>query len=246
MRHTLFCFLGCDCIFLCCVEEQEVGWQRKFTRSRIPPRHEGRQTQPRFVDQFTKLHLWSMDREGFDWVFYMDSDIFIVRSIVPIIEEVFLLSSPYPSSPPGKTIWAIRDSGGNGFNMGMFMIQPSYAEFEELTCKLNETCSRSSNNSNALLYFPEDWMEQGFLNAIYDDRSSSNSHNKWQELHPTDAMNLATWSEDREAWRLNASKIQAIHFTVMKPWDWICPWTEYAPLCYLFWNKETLSFHRVF
>lgn len=205
---------------------RESGWQRKITRPRIPPRREGVEVQPRFADQFTKLHLFSLVE--YDWVLYVDSDVFILRSLVPCIAHVIL-------HPFVKGMAAARDLPAfpDAFNMGMFMIQPSMQEYEMLLCRLHGCAQRNVSLAN----FAEGWMEQGFLNAVYE--------RNWTEIPATCAMNLALWEQPwlDQVWRPNATFISAIHFTVAKPWNWFCPWTQYAPLCYLFWNQRTLRFH---
>ncbi len=172
------------------------------------------------MDQFTKLHLWNLT--DYDWILYMDSDAFIVRSIVPMVSFVAASQQEHP-------IWAVRDVGifSKGFNMGTFMARPNSTEFSTLISTLH---------NDHKLFFVEEWMEQGFLNAVYQ--------NRWGEIPAIHGgMNLALWSEDRQVWRRNASKMQVIHFTMVKPWNWFCPWTEYAPLCYLFWNMDSMKFH---
>lgn len=204
-----------------------AGWQRKITKGRIPPREEGI-SRDRFKDQFTKLHLWTMDKEGFDWVFYMDSDVYVVRSFVPLFHDVFSASS-------GKNIWAVEDTPEfpDTFNMGVFAIQPSSVEFRRLLCLLYGKCKGIFP-----IPYAQAWAEQGFLNAVY--------WRNWTKIPNTNAMNLAFWAFDREAWEWNATRIQAIHFTMVKPWNWWCPFTQYAPFCHLFWNQNQLSFHPTF
>lgn len=204
---------------------KESGWQRKITRPRIPPRKEGVETQARFADQLTKLHLWSLVQ--YDWVLYMDSDIFVLRSLLPCILHVL-------SAGEGTKIAAARDVGefSEYFNMGMFMIQPSLDEHDFLLCKLHGTTKDCS-----AIPFAEPWMEQGLLNAAYSQN--------WTEMPATCSMNLALWKQPwlDSVWRPNATSIRAVHFTSTKPWDWFCPWTDYAPMCYLFWNAGSLRFH---
>lgn len=204
---------------------KKAGWQKKITRKRIPPRTEGIETNQRFADQFTKLHLWNLVE--YDLVMYMDSDIFLLRSMVPCISSVLL--------SPKKKIAAVRDIDEfkDYFNMGMFVISPSKEEFDSLMCKLHaKNCTGATE-----FHFAEPWMEQGLLNAAYA--------NQWTEIPSTCCMNLALWqSKFREnAWRPNASRISAIHYTMIKPWDWFCPFTEHAPMCYLFWNERSMRFH---
>lgn len=203
---------------------RKSGWQRKITRPRIPPRREGVELQPSFADQLTKLHLFGLVE--YDWVLYMDSDIFIVRSLVPCIAHVIL--QPVSSIAAARDLPAFPDA----FNMGMFMVRPSLQEYEMLLCRLHGCSGRNVSP----IPFVEAWMEQGFLNAVYKGN--------WTEVPETCAMNLALWQQPwlDEVWRPNATSISAIHFTVEKPWNWLCPWTQYAPLCYLFWNSEELRF----
>ena len=165
--------------------------------------------------------------EEFDWVLYMDSDVFVVRSLLPLVADVLAVSNSSASSK----LWAVRDYPAfpDTFNMGMFAMRPSAHEFGDLMCKLHGPCRQ--------IDFAEAWAEQGFINAVYV--------RNWTELPMTNSMNLHIWSVDREAWKANASHIQLIHFTMVKPWNWFCPWTEYAPMCYLFWNHDDMKFHQI-
>lgn len=88
-----------------------------------------------------------------------------------------------------------------------------------------------------LIPFEEEWAEQGFLNAVY--KSS------WGSMPARMALNMAFWDMGTDIWNTYAKEAQAIHFTMMKPWTWQCTWSQYAPLCYLFWHEEALRFHEV-
>lgn len=208
---------------------KEAGWQRKITLSRIAPRHEGMEVHSRFKDQFTKLQLWNMDQQGFDWVLYMDSDIFVLRSIVPLLHQVFELRK-------GKDFFfgAIQDFPAfpGSFNMALFALTPNSAEFQRLVCLLYGKCPHTFPQQ-----FAEDWAEQGFLNAVYEKN--------WTEIPWIHNMNIGIWTSRRDVWDANATHIQIIHFNMVKPWNWWCAWTSWAPLCYLFWHKEDLQFHSI-
>lgn len=210
----------------------EGGWQKKILFHRLPPRNEGKEFSSRFQDQFTKLKLWTMDQQGFDWVVYMDSDMFVVRSLVPMFEHIIVLDTQ--QNMLSKKIWAVRDfpEFADAFNMGLFAIQPNSTEFERLKCLLYGNCKGIFP-----IQFSETWAEQGFLNAVYE--------NQWSEIPWIYGMNLATWNFRKDVWDANASHIQAIHFTMVKPWNWWCSWTQYAPLCYLFWHRDNMRFHKV-
>jgi hypothetical protein len=67
-----------------------------------------------------------------------------------------------------------------------------------------------------LIPFEEEWAEQGFLNAVY--KSS------WGRIPARMALNMAVWDMGSTQWNKYAKEAQAIHFTMMKPWQWQCQW----------------------
>jgi hypothetical protein len=206
---------------------QSAGWGSLITLERIPPRHEGREQYARFKDQFLKLHLWNMT--AYKWVFYMDSDILILRSLGPMIRHVVSYSGREGQWARVETsMWAIEDIPWNTdkFNAGILAVRPNASEFIMLCGLLNSS-----------IPFEEEWAEQGFLNAVY--KSS------WGRIPARMALNMAVWDMGTDIWNTYAKEAQAIHFTMMKPWTWQCTWSQYAPLCYLFWHKEALRFHEV-
>lgn len=207
---------------------QTSWWQSKITRPRIAPRSEGMEAYERYKNQFTKLHLWNIVQ--YDWIMYVDSDILVLHSLLPCIADVM-------SSLGEKNrinIAAVGEQGlwENLFNMGMFMLQPSAHEFDSILCKLHGTTSNCS-----AIPFLEPWMEQGLLNTVYQSN--------WTRMPIKCSMNLALWQQPWRdtVWRPNATSIVAIHFTMAKPWDWFCPWTQYASMCYFFWNERSMRFH---
>ena len=209
---------------------REAGWAEVQTVSRIAPRHEGREEHARFQDQFTKLHLWNFSRDQYEWVLYMDSDMFVVRSLLPLFS--FIMDQDRKTRTENFTIYAAEDLPfiPGAFNLGMFAIQPDPLEFNRLLDLLH--------NENKLAY-SERWAEQGFLNAVYC------TPQQWVKIPPNLNVNIGLWSHDRDAWNDQSKGMQILHFTMVKPWSWWCPWTEWAPLCFLFWNKASLKFHQV-
>ena len=154
----------------------------------------------------------------------MDSDILVIRSLQPIVS--FLLSK----STQNFSFWSCEDLPyfPRSFNMGMFAIQPEPNEYARLMHLLYSDD----------LYFPEEWAEQGFLNVVYKDT--------FQMLPIHFTLNMAAWLEEyQDLWNKNAHNVQALHFTNMKAWWWRCAWTDFAPLCYLWWNKHAMEFHRI-
>jgi hypothetical protein len=150
----------------------------------------------------------------------MDSDIMILRSMRPLVSHILGNCSSF---------WAVEDLPAfpGSFNAGLMALRPSAQEYSRLLDLLH----------NESLPFAEEWAEQGFLNSVYE--------NSWGKLPLTMALSLSFWWSDMDAWNSLSRDAHAIHFNMIKPWNWWCPWTTYSPLCFLFWNKQHLQFHAV-
>lgn len=182
-----------------------AGWQI-FSVPRIPPRS-GTNTFGRFIDQFTKLNLWNMTQ--YDRVIYFDSDCLVTGSLNNLL-----------SMKIGPGLWVTRDIRGgqwvDGFNMGVFMIQPSAYEFQQLL----------HSKDDPDFHFETMMAEQGFLNVYYQG--------KWTDFGFCNNANLAAYKDDPDLWsREFTAGINVIHYTMSKPWA--CT-QEYAPVCDM-WNK---------
>ena len=187
----------------------QAGWT--FVRKpRIPPRNEAR-TFGRFRDQFSKLHFWNMTE--YDRILYFDSDCLVVGSIDDLLKM----------NISGKPLWATRDTRGpgapnggwvDGFNMGVFMIEPSSEEYTRLLHAKEDTNIGFDNGS----------AEQGFLNVIYKDL--------WGEIGFGNNANLAVYVADRSYWDQRNSSINVVHYTMQKPWSCGRP---FEPIC-SFWK----------
>lgn len=123
-----------------------VGWMRCGVE-RISPLE---RTFPRFEDQFTKLRLWGMI--AYKTILYLDSDAFVIGSLDTLLSIKL----------HGKSIGVARDiSAGKwleSFNMGVFLIRPSYSEYERLL--------KMQSTPGAVKFNPT-MAEQAFLNAVY-------------------------------------------------------------------------------
>ena len=79
--------------------------------------------EPRFLDQFTKLHLWNMTM--YDTLLYLDSDTLTLRSISHLLHR----------NLGNKCIAAAAQTWHGmfqGFNMGVFVKHPATQEYERL------------------------------------------------------------------------------------------------------------------
>jgi len=171
---------------------QKEGWTL-VTVQRIPPRPHTPQPFERFADQFTKLHVWNMVQ--YDRVVYLDSDCLAVGSLDA------LLSIPIRPAE----LWATRDIRGgqwmDGFNMGVFMVQPSAHEFQRLM----------RDKDDPAIEYDYTMAEQGFLNAVY--------RQQWRDFGFRNNANLAAYVQDPALWRRKAEMgLNVIHYTLSKPW----------------------------
>ena len=181
------------------------GWKLCAVH-RIPAREP---VHPRFVDQFTKLVVWNMVE--YTRIVYLDSDCLVTGTLRPLLER----------NLSGNPIWVAKDiSAGKwcpGFNMGVFVIQPSAEEFARLM-RLKESG----------LQYDTMMSEQGFLNAVYKDA--------WGDIGFVNNANLAAYVQDRPTWDA-AGQHNVIHYTMWKPFHGDNP--EYAAPIAL-WNSVSL------
>ena len=222
---------------------KKAGWHSRITV------HHNTRVLAEYVEadgEFAKLHLWALDPMRYDWILYMDSDVFMLRSIVPMLEEAFLT----------RSIAAVKQHAGV-FSTGTLVLRPSRAEYERLVHRLQ---SKGNSSITMQLLLHEKSLFQAFLNEAF----AAGGNNNWTEISAANGgMSLEDYSSlCRRKRRSSRSRhnphrnqsvslsaleqgIQAIRFTSVKPWSWQCPyWTEYAHLCYLFWNFESMRFHR--
>lgn len=199
---------------------REVGWQRCVV-DRIVPLDEAAtgSLEPRFLDQFTKLHLWGMTM--YDTLLYLDSDTLTLRSVNHLLHRNLRNKriAVAPQTWRGEV---------EGFNMGVLVIHPDTQEYERLL----------DLQQDPSVQFEEKWAEQGFLNVVYKD--------KWDDLGFTNnALAWTSW-QSPAYWMQQLPEINIIHYTGMKPWTcvpefffetWRARPVDYAPLC-LVW-KET-------
>jgi len=120
-----------------------AGWELQEVKLIQPP-HEGAGIGYRFVDQYTKLRLWSLD---FQRVVYLDADMLVRRNF----DELFELPFPFAAVPD------VYDSSGFklNFNAGMLALHPNNATFENLCARITDA-----------RFNPQE-AEQAFLNVYF-------------------------------------------------------------------------------
>jgi len=191
-----------------------AGWKRCVVR-RIPPLDEAH-TLPRFRDQFTKFHAWGMVM--YNTLLYLDADTLPVRSVDP------LLRLKLGSAKIGVARDYAAGEWKQGFNMGVFLIQPSAAEYSRLL-----QLQRGGKVKAA-----PTMAEQGFLNQVYRDQ--------WHDIGFEYNANLAIYAQDRTYWDKHFSKVRIIHYTMSKPWA--CE-PAYRGVCDIWKTSYDVPLHRL-
>ena len=191
-----------------------IGWQRCVV-DRISPLNEAatQSREYRFLDQFTKLHLWGMTM--YETLVYLDSDTITLRSIGHLLNHQL----------HNKKIGASAQTWYGkfeGFNMGVAMIHPDIHEYERLL----------TLQKDLSVQFDASWAEQGFLNVVYKD--------EWDDLGFTNnALVWISW-QNNAYWQKNYANINIMHYVGFKPWrcsptqftEWLlAPSTYYNAIC---------------
>ena len=110
----------------------------------IQPPHDGAGIGRRFIDQYTKLRLWSLDVQR---VVYLDADTLVRRNF----DEPFELPFPFAAVPD-----VYYSSGFKlQFNAGVFVLHTSNETFENLSARIADA------------RFDPHEAEQSFLNVYF-------------------------------------------------------------------------------
>jgi hypothetical protein len=198
------------------VADLSPHWDVRYVQRISPP--EPDKVFSRFVDQFTKLHVWNM--EEFECIVYLDSDTLCVGDISPLFEA---REAPFA---------AVLDySDGNimsTFNMGVFRVRPNGTEFARLTGLV-----RTKRD------YRLDMAEQAFLNSVYG--------NAYEHLPFEYNANLAAAIQDKAYWETERPRTRIIHFTMLKPFDANVEQSGYYGACKVdidVWRTERASMQQ--
>ncbi|KAJ6460085.1 glycosyltransferase family 8 protein [Mycena vitilis] len=174
---------------LCVV--RAVGWE-PYPVSRISPPHGGSGIHPRFADQYTKLHIWRLDKMGVDSAVYVDADTVVRRNF----EELFDSPFNFAAVPD---VYGVGDPRGFSltFNAGVLVYRPSSAVFEDMREKLETT------------EFPLKQAEQAFLNQYFGGTC--------MRLPYIYNANLAIKARSPVLWDRLTDEMCIVHYTALKP-----------------------------
>jgi hypothetical protein len=166
-----------------------AGWE-PLEVGLIPPPHDGAGIGSRFVDQYTKLNLWSLDAVlGIQRVVYLDSDTLVQRNF----DELFELPFPFA---------AVSDVYGDSgfklhFNAAVLALHTNSTTFESLRARIADA------------RFNPHEAEQSFLNVYFGADAV--------RLPYVYNANLAIRERSPALWDALRDELRIIHYTLPKP-----------------------------
>lgn len=155
---------------------------------RIPPPHGGRGVYSHFLDQFSKLHVWTLDQIGVKSLVYLDADTLVRRNF----DELFSLPFTFGAVPD-----VFKERFTLNFNAGVLFVRPSTKVFDNLVAQI----------ANA--DFPPVDAEQSYLNHYFGAEVV--------RLPYVYNANLAIKARTRKLWDGMEAEQRVVHFTLIKP-----------------------------
>lgn len=156
--------------------------------ARIPPPHPG--VHRHFLDQYSKLQLWDLDRQGVKSLVYLDADTLVYRNF----DELFSLPYRFAAVPDVY----LDDRGfSSGFNAGVLFLRPSRDVLKDMVSKI------------ATANYPAEDAEQSFLNHYFGKEAL--------RLPYTYNGNLAIKKRSKAMWEDLKESVHVVHYTLVKP-----------------------------
>ncbi|KAL1938525.1 hypothetical protein VTO73DRAFT_11548 [Trametes versicolor] len=163
------------------------GWE-PVPVERIAPPHSG--VHRHFLDQYSKLHLWTLDTRGFKSVVYVDADTVVRRSF----DELFRLPYSFAAVPD---VYPGAQGYTTAFNAGVMMLRPDSALFRDMVGKI------------ASAHYPAEQAEQAFLNHYFGAEAL--------RLPYAYNANLAIKRRTPALWAGLQQEMRIMHYTMAKP-----------------------------
>lgn len=168
---------------------QANGWELQPVE-RIPPPDAGRGVYHRFLDQYTKLHVWGLDKAGIKAVVYIDGDTLVRANF----DELWQL--PFNLAAVGD-IYGDKRGFTLSFNAGVMFLRTSSAVRDDMLSKIG-----TAN-------YKHDDAEQGFLNLYFGTQVA--------RLPYIYNANLAIKRKDSAIWASMMPHARIVHYTLVKP-----------------------------
>lgn len=173
---------------------RSLGWEL-HPIDRIAPPDDGKGIYYRYVDQYTKLQVWALDKLGIAGVLYLDGDTLVRRNT----DELWtLLGSTNFAAVPDVFMGNLAFS--LSFNAGVMLLRTSNAVFEDMVSKINT------------VPYDHGYAEQGFLNIYF-----SSSTMRLPYIYNS---NLAIKKRSPKMWEVMKPEMSIVHYTLDKPFDY--------------------------
>ncbi|KAI0753147.1 nucleotide-diphospho-sugar transferase [Daedaleopsis nitida] len=143
-----------------------------------------------FLDQYSKLHLWTLDKKGYESVVYVDGDALVRRNF----DELFRLPYTFGAVPD---VYLTAQGYSTAFNAGVMLIRPDSALYDDMVSKI------------ATARYPAEQAEQAFLNLYFGAEVL--------RLPYAYNANLAIKKRTPQMWRALQDEMRIMHFTMAKP-----------------------------
>jgi hypothetical protein len=170
---------------------QAAGWELHPVEY-IPPPHGGKGVHWSFVDQYTKLNVWTLDKIGIKTAVYLDADTIVRRNF----DEIWNMPFEFGAVPD---IWVDDPGFTAGFNAGILFFHPSTEVFNDMVSKLETTVFRLKD------------AEQSYLNHYFGAQAV--------RLPYAYGGNLAIKERAPEMWKAMQADMRIVHYTLVKPFD---------------------------
>ena len=132
---------------------RNAGWYLWSVKRIDPPRFAI--IYPRFIDQYTKLRIWSMI--GYEKILYLDADTLVLRDINQLFTQTIFEDNQEGFLGAVEDVW--QGQLGPNFNAGVLLIHPNMTIFEDMLVKMHNMAAYGTY-----------WAEQGFLNWYFKGR----------------------------------------------------------------------------
>ncbi|KAI0359569.1 nucleotide-diphospho-sugar transferase [Trametes cingulata] len=163
------------------------GWE-PVPIERIAPPFRG--VHRHFLDQYSKLHLWTLDKKGLKSLVYVDADTLVRRNF----DELFRLPYTFAAVPD---VYATSQGYVTSFNAGVMFLRPDSALFDDMVRKI------------ATARYPAEQAEQAFLNQYFGAEVL--------RLPYAYNANLAIKKRTPALWEGLQEEMRIMHFTMAKP-----------------------------
>jgi alpha-N-acetylglucosamine transferase len=170
---------------------REVGWEL-FPVDLIEPPNHGEGVWPPFIDQYTKLRVWTLDTIGIKSAVYLDADTLVRKNF----DELFELPFIFAATPD-----AFTDERGFAlnFNAGIMAFKPDSKVFADMLSKVESA------------HYDRIAAEQSYLNLYYGSQVLRLPH--------VYNGNLAIRWKAEPYWKAMQEQLRIIHYTLVKPFD---------------------------